>query len=320
MKKFLKFTLFVSVGIAVIVGGKEKLMKILGGNSKPNRFPGRRGVGQPGCRSGETSVKKPNDDLAQAKKRYKDIIYLIDNPAIDSTKRFGTRFAECLQVWKDIRQLAALEERANILLTSYYAEDKLKSKLSGFCEYVEKELEEEQSSESVVLCGFNTCLNLAWLDYQKMKEKLKEIPADSGTSPSESDRWDFLQDMSYRGGAFSDLYKALSLGRSRFDLHETVAVSDQELLSILTKVKSYIDDTSAGYFAWDSVMDDLNKMKEKRNQTIENASHLEECLDKVMTEDRISRMKDKECPVEQLKALYREMDKIIKETLPDIEV
>ena len=125
--------------------------------------------------------------------------------------------------------------------------------------------------------------------------------------------------MSYRGGAFGELYSALSLGKRKFEANEPIGVSDKELLAMLTKVRGYMDDTSSDYFSWDRVMNDYNRMKEKRETAIEKARDLEERLEQVMIEAVIMKMKDKECPVDQLKNLYRGMDKKIKENLPDIK-
>ena len=145
------------------------------------------------------------------------------------------------------------------------------------------------------------------------------MPLESGSSPNGADRWDFLQDMSYRGGAFGELYSALSLGKRKFEANEPIGVSDKELLAMLTKVRRYMDDASSDYFSWDRVMNDYNRMKEKRETAIEKARDLEERLEQVMIEDVIMKMKDKECPVDQLKNLYRGMDKKIKENLLDIK-
>ena len=320
MNVYLKAAIAVLAIIVLAVLGKEKLREFFGTLFGGGRTPDR-GKEEGAAGSAEKITiggPRGSDDLSMAKKQYSDIIYRLDHPQV-GTKSFEARLEKCRRMWKEIRQSAGAEDRANIILAGYYAEDRLKSKLADFCEYVEEELEEEQSSESIVLCGFNSCLNFAWLDYKNMKERLKKMPLESGSSPNGADRWDFLQDMSYRGGAFGELYSALSLGKRKFEANEPIGVSDKELLAMLTKVRGYMDDTSSDYFSWDRVMNDYNRMKEKRETAIEKARDLEERLEQVMIEAVIMKMKDKECPVDQLKNLYRGMDKKIKENLPDIK-
>ena len=93
-----------------------------------------------------------------------------------------------------------------------------------------------------------------------------------------------------------------------------------EMAKVITRTVEYLkEDSVADTSTYITKLKDYNRMKEKRETAIEKARDLEERLEQVMIEDVIMKMKDKECPVDQLKNLYRGMDKKIKENLPDIK-
>jgi len=330
-----KIVIIFAIVFAFVVGGK-KLVKILGKSiniKKPNkdsedkcRLPNKEPATTQNNKklfSQKNSRTQNNtmDYLKKIKKYHSELsvwLLRVSNYKIDKVaiSEFEEKLGECFIKWKELQKMELDKTYADIVLTNYYANEKIRGKLQDFCEYVENELEEEENSGEVVLCGFNTCMNFAWLDYKKMKGKLDNIFSNKEKLSEDDNLLAFLQELSYLNSSLGDLYQAYVLGKNRISGDE-IAYSDRELYLLLNKVMNRMKeyDSASDNFGFENILQDLELKKNKKTHAISEAKALESALDDLMKESDLLEMKNKESDLETMKALYQKMNEKTKSIL-----
>lgn len=229
---------------------------------------------------------------------------------------FQMQLRECFLIWKEVSGLRGREQRANMILTGFCAREKIRSRFQDFLEYVEEEMEEEESSEGLVTAGFNSCMNLAWIDYRKLQEQLRALSDKEKKTGSREERIDFLQMLSYKNSFFSELYTAYMAGL-KCGKQEGIKENDRKTYALARKVNASI----AGYNkeaegrALGAVIEDLELQKEKITRTIAEAKGLEAALAGIMNEENMKMLRDKGAETETLKQKYREIGEKVRSVL-----
>lgn len=221
---------------------------------------------------------------------------------------FEEALGACYYEWKKQQGMEAEEAFANIVLSGYYANDKIRSKLQDFCEYVEQELEGEETSENVVLCGFNTCMNLVWLDYQGMKRRLQESEASYKGARKDASMTAFLHELAYMNEGLDNLYQTCLLVKE-VSRKSAMAYSDRKLYARLYKADAEIQgyNRHSDAFGFQPILEDLERRKDKKRGEIEEAKRLKTALDDLMQESDLLAMKDRESELDVLQSRYRKM-------------
>lgn len=294
--------MFIVVAVAFILDqlGEKKLANIFLNRNVGNKARSRRNV--------------PFDyprHIKEDSQKIKNLFLETENKSDNSNEE---RIKECFQKWGGIQKKSCEEKKADIILSGYYANEKIRSKLVDFCEYVENDLEDEEGTESIVVCGFNTCMNFAWLDYEKMKAEKEKVPIYS-PQPDENNVLAFLQDMSYMGGILEELYKAETFALDRIR-GENIPVEDRELYHLQHNAVDKIESPEEIALLSD-VLADLETRMEKQKQKISESSDLERALDSLMAEDDLSEMRNRELDVEKMKKLYHDMYEKAKDLISE---
>lgn len=229
---------------------------------------------------------------------------------------FEKALGECYFEWKKLQRMEAEEAYANIILSNYYANEKIRSKLQDYREYVEHELEEEETAENVVLCGFNTCMNLAWLDYQRMKSQLAHSEASGIGVPEGLSLTAFMHELAYMNETLDNLYQIYSLVKDISKKPETVH-TDKETYERLYKADMEIQEYNkySDVFGFQGILEDIQRRNSKKQCEITEAKRLKSALDDLMQETDLLAMKDKESELHILQSRYRNMNEKVKSIL-----
>ncbi len=309
-------TLTIGIGGVVVIGGKMKrLVKRRTWIKKPKVADLR----YPGARQNEVNLQQ-DFIVNEVKKEYEKLLEVLQR-TLELDKEINFSFEEelrnCFIAWDELEQLKYEEKKAEIVLNAFYANGKIRSKLQDFIEYVKNDLSEEEDVNTVVVCGFNSCMNLAWIDYKKMNSRLNEVIPEK----KESERVvGFLNELSYKNSAFEALYRAYLLGTDK-SKGNTIACSDLELYQLLRKINRKINNycQEKDEFDFEKIVEGLKQRKKRIENSILEAKNLKESLDELMAESIMIKMKDKTCEVDLLKKQYYNIAEEVKKILMDVK-
>lgn len=311
-------TLIIGSGVVIGIGGKMKRLIGRARIKKPKvadlRYPG----------IGQNDVNLQQDSIVnEVKKEYGKLLEVLQR-AVGQDKETKFSFEEelrkCFIAWDELEQLKYEEKKAEVVLSTYYANEKIRSKLQDFIEYVKSDLSEEEDANTVVICGFNSCMNLAWIDYKKMNSKLDEIIPEKKEKIENERVVGFLNELSYKNSAFEALYRAYLLGTDK-SKGNAVACSDLELYQLLRKINRKINNycQEKDEFDFEKIVEGLKQRKKRMENSILEAKNLKESLDELMAESTMLKMKDKACEVDLLKKQYYNIAEEVKKILMDVK-
>lgn len=224
---------------------------------------------------------------------------------------FQIHFRDLCILWKQKYVLNYKKEISDIILTAYYRAEGIRYILKDFCEYISEEMEEEADSESLVVAGYNSCMQYAFFEYQKMNDKLLACEEQKPTDQEDNEIFmDLLHEMAYKNDFFSDLYKAWMTGKKRLS-GMVVKESDEELHALLKmvckSVKTYNMERDEAQII--HIIEQMRQEKENIEDFYEQGQVFLEKLSRILTKENKESLRDKEMDLESLKIQYKNLGK-----------
>ena len=291
--------------------GVKKLLKVEGAGrytevKSPERESNSKKV-SPKIR--EDSENRNNNSIAE-NETYKAIKKIFQNVLDqkhsdnENIKAFEKGLRENFDLWKEIQELQPEYEKANMILTCFYATDKIRNQMEDFLLYVKDILEIEESARSVIIGGFNGNVGFFWNDYRKLMQKLAAWNMAEMSLSSMEQLLSFLQDIASKNEAMG----SLAAGYMKADRYYNAGVScDMAEISarLNQSYRKISGNNSVSIFELQEIKEQLEQCIKDRRDEIEESRKIQKALSTLLTEDIIEGLRDKEAGQEILTKRYQ---------------
>lgn len=232
----------------------------------------------------------------------------------NSLREFQREYSACYEIWRSTEQIRGRYEKAQVIQMAFFQAGKMRWQMEEFQGFVEEEMPNIEEKKAIILQGYDTYLDLMWMEYFKLRSHCKECLETSKECTEEEWRMRFLMDAASKSEWFEML--ATIYVKSYHILEEDIP-KGTDCQKLLSRKKVLQSAMKRGDFPFDALYISLKKRKRKMESEIEKSKELSRAMQSVMMEETRRKLCDEGSTREELMDTYRTFAQEIQEKILD---